>query len=148
MRLEPDNTMTCREAQLLMSLYIKDDPGLMQEQRQAIETHLLICSACAEEYEEDRQLVAMLRQYWPISRNTRKLLQDGLYEAEKREDRCTCGKTYRPMTVEEGWEDLKRRCPSLVEDCRRHERKKKLRKLVWRIGVIAAAAWSPLAAAG
>ena len=140
MRLEPNNTMTCRKAQSLMSLYIKDDPGLTQEQRQAIETHLLTCSACAEEYEEDRQLVAMLRQYWPISRNTRKLLQDGLYEVEKPEDRCTCDRPYRLMTVEEGWEDLKRRCPSLAEDCRRHERKKKLRRLVWRIGAIAAAA--------
>jgi len=49
-------------------LYIKDDPGLTQDHREAFEAHLLICPACAEEYQEDKQLVALLKRRCPIGR--------------------------------------------------------------------------------
>lgn len=51
--LEPQNGMSCREGQSLMSLHVKDDPSITQEQREAFEDHLMVCSVCAEEYKED-----------------------------------------------------------------------------------------------
>jgi len=121
-----------------MSLYIKDDPSLTQDHREAFEAHLLTCPACAEVYQDDKQLVALLKRDWPISESTKKLLRDGGYGAV--EDGRAKGTPSRPMTAAQGWEDLKRRCPSLAQACRRQERKKKLHKLAWHIGGLAAAA--------
>ena len=37
--------ITCRQAQLLMALHMKDDPDLTQAQREAFEAHTVVCSA-------------------------------------------------------------------------------------------------------
>ena len=132
-----DNLMTCEEAKDTSLLYIKGDPSLTPEQREAFEAHLLACPACAEEHEENRWLCDLLRRYGTISESTEQLLQNAGYEVE---DDWGCRKQYRPMTVEEGWEDLKRRCPSLAEACRRQERQKRRQKVLWRVGALAAAA--------
>ena len=137
MRLESDNAMTCCEAQLLMSLHLRNDPSLPQGQREALEAHLLICSACSEGYEDDKRVVALLRRYWSVSEDTEGLLRGGAHEVERRR---TSDRPWRPMSIQEGWADLKRRCPSLAEACRRDERNKKLRQLAWGIGSVAAAA--------
>ena len=42
------------------------------------------------------------------------------------------------MTIEESWEDLKRRSPSLAEACRRQERQERRRRLLWGVGRLAA----------
>ena len=112
----PDNSVSCRNGQLLMSLYIQDDPDLAPDQRDALEAHLAVCRACAEEYEQDRRLVALLRPRWLIGEDTKQLLPQGGYEVQ---DGYACTKRWRPMTAAEGWEDLKRRCPSLAAACRR-----------------------------
>jgi len=78
MFLKPQDGMSCHEAQLLMSLHMKDDPSLTREQREAFESHLMVCSACQQEYEEDKQIIALVKKYWgPISEGTRKLLEEG-----------------------------------------------------------------------
>ncbi len=132
-----NNQISCHEVQLLMSAYMEDDPGLTQEQREAFEAHLMVCSACQQEYEEDKQLIALVKTYWgPISEGTRKLLEKGGYpEQEEAPPRRT-----RPMTVKESWEDLKRRSPSLAEACRRQEQKNRRCRLFRGIGTAAAAA--------
>lgn len=140
MAYERDNPITCEEAQVISFMYMKDDPELTARQREKSETHLLICSACAEEYEENKWLMDLLKKHWPISEDTRKLLQAAGYGTQAHDGPSTSIQPYRPMTIEESWEDLKRRCPSLAEACRRDERKRKLRRVAWRIGRVAAAA--------
>ncbi len=46
------------------------------------------------------------------------------------------------MTVEQGWEDLKRRCPSLAEACRQEQRRAQQRRQLRRVGAISAVAAS------
>ena len=53
---------------LLMPLSLRDDPGLTWAQREELEEHLLSCRACADEYEQDRQLSGLLRQCTPADR--------------------------------------------------------------------------------
>ena len=43
--IEPQDGITCRQAQLLMALHMKDDPDLTQAQRESFEAHLMACSA-------------------------------------------------------------------------------------------------------
>ncbi len=125
MLLEHEDPFSCRDARRLMTLMSDDDPDLSLEERESFEQHPLICLSCAAEHEEGEQLTVMLRRYW---------------SAKKAREAVVPDKAYRPMTVEESWEDIKRRCPSLAEACRRDERKQQLRKVVWRIGKMAAAA--------
>ncbi|HUW83797.1 MAG TPA: FecR family protein [Phycisphaerae bacterium] len=141
MPYERDNMMSCQEAQTVSFLYLNDDPSLTPERREDFEIHLLICSACADEHEENELLFNLLRQHGTISEGTGELLRGAGYSGEHRsDDLCTCGKPYRPTTVGQGWDELKRRCPSLAAVCRRDERKRKQRVFAWRIGSMAAAA--------
>ncbi len=137
---ERDNErITCEEAQLLMMPVWANDPGVSQAEREAFEAHLLVCATCAEEYEETKWLMPLVKKYWgPISEGTRELLEEGDYSVAEQE--ATPPRRTRPMTVEESWEDLKRRSPSLAEACRRQEEKDKRHRLFRRIGTAAAAA--------
>lgn len=126
MHLKHETPFSCHDARRLMAFMSDNDPDLSLEERESFKKHLRICPSCAAEYEEDKQLTVLLKQYWSIK--------------QAREAHSISDKPYRPMTVGEGWEDLKRRCPSLAEACRRDERKRKLRRMVWRIGSLAAAA--------
>ena len=132
--------MSCREAQLLMSLHMRDDPGLTQARREAFEAHMLICSSCWQDYEQDKRIAALVRKYGPpISEGTRRLLGKGGYPVPE------CNRARRPrkpMTVEEGWADLKRRIPELAEVsdrlARQHRRRTRTICIFRRVGALAA----------
>jgi len=133
-----DGEVGCEEAQLLMLPIWLNDPGMSDRERREFEAHLSICPACREEYAEARRLTPLVKRHWgPIGEDAQRLLLRAGYETDARRP---SGKRERPMTVEEGWEDLKRRCPSLAEACRRQERKREQRRLMWRVGSLAAAA--------
>jgi len=88
--------------------------GIADGEKEAFNTHILICSACAEEYEETKELMSLVKAHWgPISSETRKLLEKAAYEIEEKLPQT------RRMTVEEGWQDLLRRCPDLAENTKR-----------------------------
>ena len=140
---DDDNQIGCREAQLLMSAYIEDDASLTQEERDAFEAHLRFCSDCQQEYEEDKQLIALAKEHCGP-------LGEGAYKPVVEEgDKGCCPISeqeeasphhFQPMTVAESWEDLKRRSPSLAAACHRQEQQDTRRAMVWRIGQLAAAA--------
>ena len=136
--LNDNNSISCHEFQLLISEYMENDPGLTAKDRQAFEAHREICSSCSKEYEEDKWLIALCKKYWgPISKSTRRLLEENGYSVK--EPVAVRGRRTRPMTVQESWEDLKRRSPSLATACHRQEEKDKHRRLYLRIGVAVAA---------
>ncbi len=96
----------------------------------AFEAHLYDCPKCVREYDETRWVISLVQQYWKS--------KDGSARARE-----PVKLAKRPMSHEEGWEDLKRRCPSLAEACRRGEEEdKQRRRLFWRIGTAAAVAAS------
>jgi hypothetical protein len=134
---EPESGMTCGQAQLLMVPVWVDDPGLTQQQRDAFEAHVAACPACREDYEETQWLISTLRKHKPVAENAREILPLSVGSVVAR---GSGGQDLHPMTDEQGWEDLKRRCPSLAEACRWQEREKELRRVAWRIGTLAAAA--------
>lgn len=136
---DPQQGMNCREARLLASLYIEDDPSLTQGEREAFETHLLICPACCQESEEKKELFALVKAHWgPISEETRKLLEKGGYPVPGQEEAPP--RRLRPMTVEESWEDLKRQSPGLAEACLRQEQKaRRQAPLRWIVAAAVAA---------
>jgi predicted anti-sigma-YlaC factor YlaD len=140
MHHERNQPMTCQDAQRLMAFYGNDDPELTQEEREAFEAHLMVCPACAEEYEEDKQLTELLKKYWPVGEDAQSAFQFEERNENGRGGVGTSDRPYRPMTVDEGWEDLKRRVPSLAEACHRHERKQRFRQVAGRVGRWAVAA--------
>ncbi len=116
-----------------MSPYIEGDPDLTQQQKEAIEAHLAVCPACRRQYEQDKQLVALVTESWDsIPEGTRELIEQAGSFVQDGED--------HPITVEEGWEDLKKRSVGLAVACSRQEQKVKRHRLFWRIGAAAAAA--------
>ena len=106
------------------------DPGLAEDDRVAYEAHLMNCPKCIREYDQTRWALSLVQQYW------------------KSKEGSAQGKNpiklaKRPMSHEESWEDLKRRCPSLAEACRRGEEKDKQRRRRFRrVGAAAAVAAS------
>jgi len=136
---EAANRIGCREARLLMPLHIKGDPSLTKCQREALEAHLATCASCRQEYEENEQLIFLLQRFWgPIGEGTQELQENS--GCQLRGQGVASPHRRQAMTAEEGWEDLKRRCPGLAEVCQGDERGKMARKLVFRIGTILAAA--------
>jgi len=125
--------MTCNEVRLLMVPVWVGDSGVTEKERQAFEAHLLICSICAEEYRETRKLMPLLEEYWgSISEGTLKLLEKAGYSSPEQSHISRPGKHH--MTVEEGWENIKRRIPKLVH----LERRYRLLQVLRRIGAAAA----------
>lgn len=103
MELPGYNNLTCHQAQLKMSLCIESVPYLTDEERKAFEAHLESCPECAREYEESKFIISLVKRYWTVSEDTLALI----------------GKANQPtkphVTVEEGWQDLKRRIPELAQ---------------------------------
>ena len=94
---------------LLMPLSLRDDPGLAWGQREELEEHLHSCRACADEYEQDRQLSGLLRQCAPAG--------PGAFASREQDvaaNRPDAIRAAAPMTTQEGWEDLLARSPSLA----------------------------------
>jgi len=115
--------MTCEEAQLLMVPMWAKDSSVTEQEKNAFEAHITMCPACKSEYEETCQLMPIVKEHWgPISEDTLELIGKA-------------GQSYKPKkTVEEGWQELCRRCPELAEN---REKPKSL-QLFLRIGAVAA----------
>ncbi|MCY2924118.1 MAG: FecR domain-containing protein [Planctomycetota bacterium] len=134
--------MTCQQAQLLMVPVWVEDLGLTSRQRSDFESHLAGCPACRAEWEDTRSLMPLVRTAGAqAGQDSTGQLQDGGDQAVRaREEDDAAERFGRPMSVEEGWEDLQRRSPSLAQACQRMERKRQRRQLTWRVGAVAAAA--------
>jgi len=133
--------MTCREARLLMIAVLANTPDVVREQWKAFEAHLLVCSTCAAEYAETVRLMRLAKQNWTF------VGRGGAVTARPAPDRqpawsrrATQLVPPESMTAEQGWEDLKRRSPSLAAACRRQSQKDRRRRLLWRIATATAAA--------
>jgi hypothetical protein len=114
--------MNCKQAQLLMALFIANDPDLTGQQYTDFQEHLKRCPECAREYEESKFAIELAKQYWPISNETATAIEKA-------------SRNYEPkMTVEEGWKNLCGRCPELAENTK----KPKSLRLFVRIGAVAA----------
>ncbi|MHC4397913.1 MAG: FecR domain-containing protein [Planctomycetota bacterium] len=125
--------ISCEEAQLLMVPIWAGTLGIADEEKQSFESHLTVCQACVKEYEETKRLMSFVKKHWgPVSTETRQLLEHAGYKVVEQNHVSTRRK--RPMTVEEGWKDLCRRCPDLAEST---EKPKSL-QLFLRIGAVAA----------
>ena len=120
---EKSYKMTCHQAQLLMVAVWAKDVSVTEQDKSAFDAHIAICSACRSEYAETCRLMAVVKEHWgPISKDTLELIEKA-------------GKAYKPkMTVEEGWQELCRRCPDLAENAE----KPKKHQLLLRIGAAAA----------
>jgi hypothetical protein len=135
MGAERFNTMTCGQAQEALGLYLVRDPSLTAVDRRELETHLAACSECRRERDEQERLVALLRDRWgPISKGTRALLD--ACEGPHGVAVAMPNGAWRPMTVEEGWADLKRRIAA-YEEQKKRERIARLGR-VGRAGALAA----------
>ena len=130
----PYKQISCRRARRLIHLYMVRDPSLTREDSMAFEAHLYDCPKCTREYDETRWVIRLVQQYWKS--------KDGLTQVKN-----PAKLAKRPMSHEEAWEGLKRRCPSLAEACRRGEEKdEQHRRLFRRIGTAAALAASVIIA--
>ena len=99
-----DNKMTCYQAKLLMWPYAGNDSNVTAEEHLAFEYHLHCCSECAKEYEESKRILDLLKRYCSEKRENQVLSKD-------------INRSYKhPMTVEEGLQDLCRRCPDLARN--------------------------------
>jgi hypothetical protein len=116
------DNLTCHQAQLKMSLYIENDPCLAGEERKAFEAHLKNCPDCARDYEESKFVICLVKRYWRVSEDTLALIEKANQLTKPQ------------MTIEEGWEDLKRRIPELA----RFENRRKRFRLFRRVGAVAA----------
>ncbi len=107
--------------------------GITDEEKQSFESHLTVCQACIKEYEETKRLMSLVKKHWvSVSTETRQLLEQAGYEVL--EQKHVSNNHSRPMTVEEGWQDLCKRCSDLAETT---EKSKSL-QLFLRIGAVAA----------
>jgi len=114
--------MTCKQAQLTMALYMEKDPGLTERRCRNFEKHLENCPKCVRQYQGSKYIIDLVKQYWKAGEDTLGLIEK-------------TGQSYKPkMTVEEGWEDLCRRCPDLAESTKTP----KSLQLFTRIGAVAA----------
>jgi ferric-dicitrate binding protein FerR (iron transport regulator) len=132
-KFEESSNMTCEEVQLLVVPMWANMSGIADKEKEAFNAHILVCSACAEEYEETKELMSLVKAHWgTISDDTQKLLEDNRYEVGDKKQ-VSLPRTHK-MTVEEGWQNLLRRCPGLAEAAERG------RQLRWikRISAIAA----------
>jgi hypothetical protein len=114
--------MNCKGAKLLMPLYIAGESNLTAEENEAFKAHLQNCPDCAREYEIGKKVVALVKTYWKPE------CDEALVKLEKHE------LVKLRMTVEEGWRDLRRRCPYLAENINR----RKSLQLILRIGAVTA----------
>jgi len=105
-----------------MDVYIADDSCMTIQKRQAFESHCQNCHKCAREYEESKFIIAVVRKYWPIGENALVLMKKSNQTATSR------------MTVEQGWQDLARRCPDLAQLVKHRKRL----RLFYRVSAVAA----------
>lgn len=114
--------MNCKEVKLLIMPYLGNDKDITTDERQAFEQHLQDCASCAQDYQESKFIVELIKEYWPLDEEMLAAMAPPKRPAT------------RYMTVEEGWQDLCRRCPDLAEDPKRQ----KYFRLFYKIGAAAA----------
>lgn len=68
--------MRCDEAQLLIDLYLADDPLLSPRGRRRLEKHLHDCPSCRAAYERGSQVVVLVKRHGQISEDTLALLAE------------------------------------------------------------------------
>jgi len=127
--------MSCDEAARLMACVAVNDPDLTAEEQADFAGHLIVCPACAEEYEESRATAELLKRHGTISEGTRGLLARAGYAMLDQRSGVK-----RFMTVQEGWEDLLQRCPDLAEGWVRETRRRRVSQMVRRMSQVAAMA--------
>jgi ferric-dicitrate binding protein FerR (iron transport regulator) len=118
--------MNCQEAQLVMALRAVGGDSLTPDERAEFVAHVEACPQCAREYDE---VCVILDQVGQALAEDLALTSDVPIRYAK-----------PMMASDQGWEDLKRRVPSLAEACRRHERKQRFRQVAIRVGRWAVAA--------
>jgi len=133
-----ERQMTCREARRLIAPLLAGDPDIDPRRREAFGAHLLICAACAKEYDQARRLVAILGE------DPAQQPGDGSPSAPPEQWVNRPGPNISPprraMTREESWEDLLRRAPDLAAAWRRQQARERLRRRVgWGLTAAAAA---------
>ncbi len=114
--------MKCKEVRLLIMPYLGNDTDITADEHQAFEQHLQSCERCAKDYEESKIIVELIKEYWPLD-------EEMLAEIAPPKPPAT-----RYMTVEEGWQDLCRRCPDLAED----PKHQKYLRMFYKVGAVAA----------
>ncbi|NIT55631.1 MAG: hypothetical protein GWN00_05145 [Aliifodinibius sp.] len=106
--------MIYEEARLLNIPMWVNYPGVTDKESEAFQARLLTCSTCAEEYEETKEIVSLVRDHWgSISKETLNLLGQDKRSNQLQNQRSLSRR--HAVTVEEGWEDLKRRIPELAQ---------------------------------
>jgi ferric-dicitrate binding protein FerR (iron transport regulator) len=66
--------MRCGKARQLISFYLAPQGSwLSPAERQALEAHLATCEPCRRDCQASREVIALLRQHWPIGADTRTL---------------------------------------------------------------------------
>ena len=117
--------MNCRNVQLVLPEYLVPEIRSSDTDWNQVELHLQACPFCAEQCQQTRLLIELIRMERDVFTEQQVLLQN---QEPK-------GKTSRSgMTTEEGWEDLKRRVPELAKPASRQ----KILQFPRRIAAVAA----------
>jgi hypothetical protein len=119
--------VNCDEIQLLLPEYLVPAIRDPEVDWNEVGVHLEVCPACAEECEQTRWLIGLIRN------NADLFAEQNECTPSSRPETAACP-THR--TIEAGWEDLKHRIPELA----RLEKRQKRLTVFWRIGTAATAA--------
>jgi hypothetical protein len=123
--------MNCKEAQILMIAVGLSDPEVTKAERAVFDWHLLRCPGCAQEYRKTCILIELAGRQQPKQERARPLPKVGRRPISPREHSQLSNGA---VSIEKGWEDLKRRVPELA----RLERFQKLLGLCRSVGFAAA----------
>ena len=58
-----NNTIPCHKALHLMNLHLGNDPSLTDRNRATFQFHIEHCHKCADEYEDARWVVGLIKKY-------------------------------------------------------------------------------------
>ena len=114
--------MTCQQARHLVDAYILNDPSLTIENHKGIESHLLNCPKCAQEYEKAKWVMNLVKKHWSGKTENQLVIERTEQPIERR------------MTAKEGWKDLLQRCPDLAVTVKHQKRQ----RLLHRVSAVAA----------
>ncbi len=105
--------MKCNEAFFLV-IRILNEPYFKAQKLADFEEHIKDCRKCADEYNENKAIISLLKKHGQISNDTLALIENA-------------GNPYKTnMTVEKTWQNLLRRCPDLAQNIKRQKRFKSI----------------------
>ena len=93
--------ITCEQAKQWFFFYLTDGSETAKEQEELLVAHLRTCSVCARQYKEVLLIVILIREYYAT-------------EEESADFSNESNRYFR--TVDEVWEDFKRREPDFIDD--------------------------------